>query len=79
VHVYGHPVLIAETFVDIGRFTGTCYKAANWQYLGQTSGYGKHSVNIRSTPLVKLCGEYFSEVSVQRIEPDIFDRDALLS
>lgn len=43
VHVYGHPVLIAETFVDTGRFTGACYKAANWLYLGQTSGYGKHS------------------------------------
>jgi hypothetical protein len=43
VHVYGHPVLIAETFVDAGRFTGACYKAANWLYLGQTSGYGKHS------------------------------------
>jgi len=43
VHIYGHPVLIAETFVDTGRFTGACYKAANWLYLGQTSGYGKHS------------------------------------
>jgi hypothetical protein len=43
VHVYGHPVLIAETFVDTGLFTGACYKAANWLYLGQTSGYGKHS------------------------------------
>ena len=43
VHVYGHPVLIAETFVDTGRFTGACYKAANWLYLGQTSGYGKHA------------------------------------
>ena len=43
VRVYGHPVLIAETFVDTGRFTGACYKAANWLYLGQTSGYGKHS------------------------------------
>lgn len=42
-HIYGHPVLIAETFVDTGRFTGACYKAANWLYLGQTSGYGKHS------------------------------------
>jgi len=41
--VYGHPVLIAETFVDMGRFPGCCYKAANWLYLGQTSGYGKHS------------------------------------
>lgn len=43
VHVYGHPVLIAETFVDTERFTGACYKASNWFYLGQTSGYGKHS------------------------------------
>jgi hypothetical protein len=43
VCVYGHPVLIAETFVDTGRFTGACYKAANWLYLGQTSGYGKRS------------------------------------
>jgi len=42
-HIYGHPVLIAETFVDPARFTGAYYKAANWIYLGQTSGYGKHS------------------------------------
>jgi hypothetical protein len=42
-HIYGHPVLIAETFVDTSRFMGTCYKAANWLCLGQTSGYGKHS------------------------------------
>jgi hypothetical protein len=42
-HIYGHPVLIAEPFVDTGRFTGACYKAANWLYLGQTSGYGRHS------------------------------------
>jgi len=42
-HIYDHPVLIAETFVDTARFRGTCYRAANWLYLGQTSGYGKHS------------------------------------
>ncbi|MBP7230478.1 MAG: DUF4338 domain-containing protein [Syntrophaceae bacterium] len=41
--IYGHPVLIAETFVDQARFTGACYKAANWQYLGQSRGYGRHS------------------------------------
>lgn len=41
--VYGHPVLLAETFVDISRFPGTCYKAANWIYLGQTRGFGKSS------------------------------------
>ena len=42
-HIYDHPVLIAETFVDIGRFTGACYKACNWIYLGKTRGYGKHA------------------------------------
>jgi len=39
--VYGHPVLVAETFVDPQRFRGTCYRAANWIYLGMTTGRGK--------------------------------------
>ena len=30
-----------ETFVEKPRFEGTCYKAANWYYLGQTKGRGK--------------------------------------
>ena len=34
------PVLL-ETFVEKKRFTGTCYKAANWQLCGQTKGRGK--------------------------------------
>jgi hypothetical protein len=36
---YGHPVLLAETFVDPQRFRGTCYQAAGWQPLGQTQGF----------------------------------------
>lgn len=39
--VHGHPVLLAETFVDRSRFTGGCYRAANWIAVGQTLGYGK--------------------------------------
>jgi len=39
--IYGHPILLVETFVDISRFAGTCYKAANWTYLGTTRGFGK--------------------------------------
>ncbi|MFO7878275.1 MAG: DUF4338 domain-containing protein [Desulfovermiculus sp.] len=39
--LYGHPVYLAETFVDISRFQGTTYKAANWIYLGQTKGSAK--------------------------------------
>ena len=39
--VYGHPLYFLETFVDVERFRGTCYRAANWLYLGQTTGRGK--------------------------------------
>ena len=35
---YGHPVVLLETFVERGRFAGTCYRAANWQALGVTTG-----------------------------------------
>lgn len=35
---YGHPILLLETFVEQQRFTGTCYKAANWLCVGQTTG-----------------------------------------
>ncbi len=38
---YAHQLYLAETFVDNSRFKGTCYKAANWQYVGQTSGSAK--------------------------------------
>ena len=38
---YGHAVYLAETFVDPDRFRGTCYRAAGWQLLGQTTGRGK--------------------------------------
>jgi len=39
--IYGHPILLAETFVETPRFTGACYRAANWQALGQTKGFSK--------------------------------------
>lgn len=41
--VYEHSIHYLETFVDPGRFRGTCYRAANWHYLGLTAGLGKDS------------------------------------
>ena len=38
---HGHPVLLAETFVDPSRFSGVCYRASNWVWLGRTSGYSR--------------------------------------
>jgi len=35
---YGHGLDWLESFVEIGRFAGTCYKAANWQCVGATRG-----------------------------------------
>lgn len=39
--LYDHPIYYLETFVDPGRFRGTCYRAANWVPLGLTTGRGK--------------------------------------
>lgn len=40
--LYHHDIVWLETFVDPERgFRGTCYKAANWIYLGLTTGRGK--------------------------------------
>ncbi|NMA95457.1 MAG: DUF4338 domain-containing protein, partial [Clostridiales bacterium] len=36
------PVLLG-TFVDKEHFEGTCYKASNWLYLGQTKGQGRNN------------------------------------
>lgn len=40
------PVLL-ETFVDAEKYTGTCYKAANWIYLGNTKGRGRQDRNMQ--------------------------------
>lgn len=51
--LYGyHPVLL-ETFVERQRFSGTCYKAANWLYAGQTTGRGKLDRHHRQNVPVK--------------------------
>lgn len=36
---YGHGLLLAETFVDIEAYAGTCYKASSWVELGKTKGF----------------------------------------
>ncbi|HEY6307948.1 MAG TPA: DUF4338 domain-containing protein [Candidatus Angelobacter sp.] len=38
---YGHRPLLLETLVDASRFRGTCYRAANWLHVGQTTGRGR--------------------------------------
>jgi len=64
---YGHPVQLLETFVEKDRFKGTCYKAANWICVGETTGrsrndrYSKMSVPIKDIYLFPL-NKRFKEV-----------------
>lgn len=50
---YHHPIYLLETFVEKDRFNGTCYKAANWLYVGDTQGRGKLDVNKEYPVAVK--------------------------
>jgi hypothetical protein len=43
--LWGFPVLLAETFVDPSRHAGTCYVAAGFEYLGETSGWSRRGEN----------------------------------
>ena len=38
---YGQGLEWLETFVERGRFAGTCYRAANWMHVGSTRGRGR--------------------------------------
>ena len=38
---YGYQPVLMETLVDQRQFRGTCYKAANWVHVGQTTGRGR--------------------------------------
>lgn len=53
---YGHPLYLLETFVDQSRFVGICYRAANWQFVGETTGRGRNSTShIATIPIKDVC------------------------
>ncbi len=56
--LYHHPVYFQETFVDLERFQGTCYKASNWLYLGKTTGRGKNDQTKKPNRSIKAVWGY---------------------
>jgi hypothetical protein len=57
--IYAHEIVWLETFVDPARgFTGTCYKAANWRYLGLTTGRGKSDHTRKANRSLKVVFGY---------------------
>jgi len=73
--IYGHPVYFLETFVDPQRFRGTCYRAANWIVLGQTTGRGKADQTHRPNRPIKevlgypLCRRFRQRLSEENFNP----------
>ena len=61
------PLWLLETFVDPRRFPGTSYKAANWQGLGSTGGFGKQGMGYTYHGAGK-------EVYVYVLDPDFRQR-----
>ena len=54
---YGHGLCALETFVDRDRFMGTCYRAANWLRVGQTTGRTRNDV-VNRGPLSSVKDVY---------------------
>jgi hypothetical protein len=50
---YHHDIVLVETFVERERFRGTCYRAANWLHLGQTTGRGRNDRKHRKVTPIK--------------------------
>ena len=65
---YSHPVVLLETFVERERFAGTCYRAANWVRVGETTGRSRADRHRTLRVPVK-------ELYVRALRPDF--REAL--
>ena len=52
--LYHHPIHLLESFVDIERFKGTCYRAANWTCVGRSAGRGTKSKTHAKASLKEL-------------------------
>lgn len=68
---YAYRPVLLETFVEKPRFAGTCYKAANWQNLGDTQGRGKldtlhlHSKPIKSVWIYPLVSDFRRHLCIE--------------
>lgn len=66
---YGHPILLLETFVD-HRFQGTCYRAANWLRLGQTTGRTRNGQLIPSAPVKDIYAYSLHNQALKRLRDE---------
>ncbi len=77
VHIYGHPVLLVETFTDPMRHAGTCYKAANFTRVGESLGYGRRNGAYVHHGQKKTCWLYPLQKNAAAILSGDFDHPLL--
>ena len=75
----GDPVLLVETFTDPAPQRGTCYRAANFVLVGQTSGYGRKNGSWVRHDVVKCARLYPLEKAAPAILAAPFDHPRLQS
>lgn len=58
--VYRYRPLLLEAYVERGRFAGTCYRAANWRYVGNTRGRGRqgHGASIKDVYVLPVSRDW---------------------
>lgn len=58
--VYRYRPVLLETYVERGRFAGTCYRAANWRQVGNTRGRGRQGsgASIKDVYVMPLSGDW---------------------
>jgi len=77
LYEYAYRPALFETFVHVDRHAGTCYRAANWQCLGQTDGRGRMDRRKQRALPQKSIFVYPLEADISRlsaIDNDTVDR-----
>jgi hypothetical protein len=66
--VYHYRPVLLETYVERGRFAGSCYRGANWKFVGQTGGRGRQGIgaSIKDVYLMPLTPAWQAALCRQR-------------
>jgi len=64
---YGFGPWLVESFVDTKKFSGGCYKASNWSFVGKTKGRGRNDRYTRKGESVKDIYVYVLEKNFREL------------
>lgn len=74
---FGYRALLAESFTDPEAYAGTCYKASNWEAVGQSAGHSRHRADFyvpngrpKKLWLRPLCPQAQEQLKAQQVPED---------